>query len=138
MNCEPFRCLVRRPGEYAGSAVVTADRTLFDQFLFESARPDGPVVHGLRHCTAALREGNADALMIGAEALGDRSVWVGGTRRDQVAEVSAALRALGMPPNRQRADEALPMAALAVGAEVLVAPDDLPLVDGLGLLLSHP
>lgn len=114
------------------------DRTVFDQFMFESARPEGPVVQGLLPCTAALREGNVDALVITDGALCDRSVWVGGTYRDQVADDDADLRAVGMPVNRQRADEALPMAALAVGAVMLIASADLPLTDGVGVLLRHP
>jgi hypothetical protein len=113
------------------------DRTVFDQFLFESARPEGPVAQGLGRCAAALRDGNADALVVADDILGERSVWVGGTHRDQVAEDEAELRALGMPVNRQRADEALPMAALTVGAEVLIATGGLPLVDGVGVLLRH-
>ncbi|GAB1511596.1 hypothetical protein [Actinophytocola sp. KF-1] len=114
------------------------DRTVFDQFMFESARPEGPVVQGVGPCAAALRAGNADALVVAEGALSDRAVWVGGTHRDQVAEDEAELRALGMPVDHQRADEALPMAALAVGADVLVAPADLPLTDGVGVLLRHP
>ncbi|MFC4852034.1 hypothetical protein [Actinophytocola glycyrrhizae] len=113
-------------------------RVLFDQFLFESSRPDGPVVQGLGHCAAALRDGNADAVVLVEGVLGGESVWVGGTHRDQVAQECAELRALGMPANRQRADEALPMAALKVDAELLVGPADLPLADGVGVLLRHP
>ncbi|MFI7677537.1 hypothetical protein [Actinophytocola sp. NPDC049390] len=116
----------------------SGDRTVFDQFMFESARPEGPVVQGVGRCAAALRAGNADALVIVEGALRDRAVWVGGTHRDQVAEEEADLRALGMPVDHQRADEALPMAALVVGADVLVAPEDLPLTDGVGVLLRHP
>ncbi len=114
------------------------DRTVFDQFMFESARPEGPVVQGVGPCAAALRAGNADALVVAEGALCDRAVWVGGPHRDQVAEDEADLRALGMPVDHQRADEALPMAALVVGADVLVAPADLPLTDGVGVLLRHP
>ncbi len=126
-------------GGAAEDAVRDAeDRTVFDQFLFESARPEGPVVQGVGPCAAALREGNADALVVTEGALCDRSVWVGGTHRDQVAEDEADLRALGMPVDHQRADEALPMAALVVGADVMVAPADLPLTDGVGVLLRHP
>jgi hypothetical protein len=122
----------------AGSSVDAPDRTMFDQFLFESSRPEGPVLQGIPRCTAALRDHNADALVIAEGALADRTVWVGGTRRDQVAEDHADLRAVGMPASCQRADEALPMAALAVGADVLVAEGGLDLDDGIGVLLSHP
>jgi hypothetical protein len=113
-------------------------RTLFDQFMFESARPEGPVVQGLRQCAAALRNHNVDALVLTEGALADRTVWVGGTHRDLVSEAEGDLRALGMAVNCQRADEALPMAALSVDAEVLVASADLPLTDGVGVLLRHP
>ena len=115
-----------------------ADRTLFDQFMFESARPEGPVVQGVAQCAAALRNHNADALVVTEGALADRTVWVGGTHRDLVAEDEGDLRALGMAVNCQRADEALPMAAFTVDADVLVAPADLPLTDGVGVLLRHP
>jgi len=131
---EPAVALVNADG---ASDPVPSERSFFDQFLFEFSRPDGPAVDGLRACTEMLRDGNVDALVIAPEQLGDRTVWVGGTHRDQVSEASA-LRATGLAINRQRADEALPMAALAIGAEVVVAPDDLPLTDGVGVLLRHP
>jgi hypothetical protein len=130
---------VREPAAALVSAGGAAppERCVFDQFLFEFARPDGPAVDGLRVCTEMLRDGNVDALVIAPGQLGDRTVWVGGTHRDQVA-ADPALRAAGLAVNRQRADEALPMAALAIGAEIVVAPDDLPLADGVGVLLRHP
>lgn len=122
----------------AGAAGVAPSRTMFDQFVFEFARPDGPAVQGLRHSAKALRDHNADALVITGNALTDRTVWVAGTHRDQVAVDAAELRAVGMPSNHQRADEALPMAALAIGADLVVAEADIPLVDGIGVLLRHP
>ena len=96
------------------------------------------MVQGLRQCANALRNHNADALVLTEDALADRLVWVGGTHRDQVAEEAAELRALGMPSTSERADEALPMAALTVRAEVLVTTADLPLTDEVGVLLRHP
>jgi hypothetical protein len=134
----PEAVLVAATGASADDVAAAADRTVFDQFLFESSRPEGPVVQGVAQCTAALREGNADALVVAEDALADRAVWVGGTRRDQVADDHADLRAVGMPASRQRADEALPMAALTIGADVLMAAGDLSLVDGVGVLLRHP
>jgi hypothetical protein len=112
-------------------------RAVFDQFVFESSRPEGLVVSGLARCAAALSAGNADALVVRPGLIGDRTVWVGGTHRDEVAATPETSRAAGLPPNPQRADEALPIAALAVGAEVLVT-EDLPLTDGVGVLLKHP
>ncbi|MBB4909139.1 hypothetical protein [Actinophytocola algeriensis] len=131
----PSAALVAAGG--ADSGPDPADRTMFDQFLFESSRPEGPVVQGVARCAAALRDHNADALVIAEGALADRTVWVGGTHRDQVTDDHADLRAVGMPASCQRADEALPMAALAIGADILVA-EDVSLVDGIGVLLSHP
>jgi hypothetical protein len=136
---EPAGALVSTGGVGIDIGVDEAarGRSFFDQFLFEFSRPDGPAVDGLRACTETLRDHNADALIIAPGQLGDRTVWVGGTRHDQVAE-DPALRGTGLPVSQQRADEALPMAALAVGAEVLIAPDDLPMTDGVGVLLRHP
>ena len=122
----------------AGAPGPAPGRPMFDQFVFECSRPDGPVVQGLPDCVAALRDHNADALVVTENALADRAVWVGGTHRDQVAVDSADLRAVGMPANHQRADEAVPMAALAIGADLVVAEAGLPLVDGIGVLLRHP
>lgn len=127
----------RAHGSTAGGRATT-DRALFDQFLFEAARPGSPVVQGVRLCAEALRNHNAEALVMAEGALADRTVWVAGTHRDHVAGEAAELRALGMPSNSERADEAFPMAALAVHAEVLVATADISLTDGVGVLLRHP
>ena len=102
-------------------------RELFDRFLAGH-------VEGLAACAAALSARQVAALVVQPDLLGDRQVWVGGTHRDEVYADSATPRAAGLPPNRQRADEALPMAALAAGAEVLVS-DDVTLADGVGVLL---
>lgn len=102
-------------------------RATFERFL---ASP----VHGLSRCAALVSAGRVSALVVDAEAVRGRLVWVGGTRRDQVSTDPATPRALGLAPNRQRADEALPMAALTCGADVLVA-DGVGLTDGVGVLL---
>jgi hypothetical protein len=120
-----------------GAGGSDPDRTVFDQFVFESSRPEGLAVDGLERCAAMLSAGNADALVVRVDQLGDRTVWVGGTHRAEVAADNVTLRAAGLPPNPQRADEALPMAALTVGAEIFVT-DELPLTDGVGVLLRHP
>ncbi|HEX6351961.1 hypothetical protein [Actinophytocola sp.] len=112
-------------------------RAVFDQFVIESARPEGLVVDGLARCAATVSAGDAEALVVRLDLIGDRAVWVGGTHRDEVAADPETTRAAGLPPNPQRADEALPMAALAIGAEVLVT-EDLPLADGVGVLLRNP
>lgn len=103
-------------------------RTSFDRFL---ASP----VDGLARCAELLSAGRVAALVMDPEALRTRMVWVGGTHRDQVAADPATPRAAGLPPNRQRADEALPMAALVRGAEILVT-EEVSLTDGVGVVLG--
>lgn len=120
--------LAPRLGVHALVGGPDRGRASFDRFL---ASP----VDGLARCASLLSAGRVEALVVDADAVRDRVVWVGGTHRDQVAADPATPRAAGLPPNRQRADEALPMAALASGAEILVA-DDVPLADGVGVLLG--
>lgn len=138
------RELVRGPGPVtsvylpsAAAGAVPADESAYDQFLFEIARPGGLAVDGLPLCTRSLRAGNVDMLVISVERLGDATVWVAGGRWDLV-DADASLRGLGMPINAWRADEALPMAALTIGASVVVTAHPLPLADGVGVLLRRP
>jgi len=119
--------LAPRLGVHALVGGPDPGRHVFDRFL---ASP----VEGLARCASLLSAGRVEALVVDADALRDRMVWVGGTHRDQVAADPATSRAAGLRPNRQRADEALPMAALTAGASVLVA-DGVPLVDGVGVVL---
>jgi len=121
----------------AGPPVPDAERSAYDQFLFEIARPGGLAADGLQRCARSLREGNVDALVISVEQLGDAMVWVAGGRWDLVS-ADTSLRGMGLPITSRRADEALPMAALAVGAGVVVTADPLPLADGVGVLLRRP
>ena len=114
-----------------------AYRSAYDQFVFEASRPGGLAVDGLPHCTRSLRDGNADALVIEVGRLGDQRVWVGGDQWDLLS-TDDSLRGMGVPITHERADEALPMAALAAGAEVIVTTEELPLADGIGVLLRHP
>lgn len=123
------------PAGAAGAA--EADRSAYDQFVFEAARPGGLAVDGLAQCAKSLNERNADALIIEVDRLADQVVWVGGPQWDLVS-TDESLRGLGVPITRERADEALPMAAFAAGAEVIVTSDPLPLADGVGVLLRHP
>jgi hypothetical protein len=104
-----------------------------------SAQPDenGLVkrVQGLQECVAALREANVDTLLVTEPEIHDLTVWLG-SPRNQVAVREDELRGLGMPRiTRHRADEALPMAALAVGADIQLIDDHLD--DGVGALIRH-
>jgi hypothetical protein len=92
-------------------------------------------VEGLPESLAALREANAETLLVAEPRIHDVKVWVG-SDPSQVAAREEELRGLGMPSiTEYRADEALPLAALAVGAEILMTQDEL--ADGVGVLLRH-
>jgi hypothetical protein len=92
-------------------------------------------VQGLRNTVAALREANVETLLVTEPEIHEQTVWAG-TEPSQVAVREEELRGLGMPSiSRRRADEALPFAALAVGADVLVTDDHL--ADGVGVLTRH-
>jgi hypothetical protein len=110
-------------------------RDLVDRFTAELSREDGLAVQGLAATTAALREANVDTLMITDIAIGERTVWVG-SQPNLVAIDRSELHTLGASGRAEvRADEALPAAAIAVGADVLT--DGKPLTDGVGALLRH-
>jgi hypothetical protein len=84
----------------------------------------------------ALRMANADALLLSESTFhAERPVWVG-PESHLVAARERDLKYLGFRDVlRLRADEALPVAAIAVGADVLVTGDQL--ADGVGVLLRH-
>jgi hypothetical protein len=90
---------------------------------------------GLPTAVAALREANVATLLLVPARLQDSTVWMG-SEPGQVSVREEELRGLGMPSiTRHRADEALPWAALAVGADIVTVDDDL--ADGVGVLLRH-
>jgi hypothetical protein len=92
-------------------------------------------VQGLQETVAALRAANAETVLVNEPRIHDLTVWAG-TEPNQVSVHEQELRGLGMPSITQhRADEALPLAALAVGGNVLVTNDELK--DGVGVLLRH-
>ncbi|MBF6496611.1 Vms1/Ankzf1 family peptidyl-tRNA hydrolase [Nocardia cyriacigeorgica] len=104
-----------------------------ERLTAERARDDGLAVAGLADTVAALRMANVAQLLIEAPSSARHSVWVGADpaqvslRRDELDSASA---------EQCPADAALPVAALAVGAEV-VAVDGAGLPDGVAALLRH-
>jgi hypothetical protein len=116
---------------------VTRTPSAYDQFAFEIARPGGLAVDGLSRCARALRTGNADLLVLVPDRVGDRVVWIADGRYDLVS-AEPDLRGQGLPVRSRRADEALPMAAVVRDVAVVLAPDPLPLADGVGVLLRTP
>ncbi|WP_019928480.1 hypothetical protein [Nocardia sp. BMG111209] len=107
-------------------------RALADLFDSELHRPDGLAEEGVSGISAALRAANVDTLLVDAAALGDRTVRVG---RDPT-QVRPADRAHDHTWQR-RADEALPLAALAARAEVVTCTGGYAPADGVGALLRH-
>ncbi|MEV4316080.1 Vms1/Ankzf1 family peptidyl-tRNA hydrolase [Actinocrispum sp. NPDC049592] len=101
----------------------------------ESRRGGQLYVHGLKDTLNALSMANVDALLISEAFDGERPIWLG-PQRNVVALSEAELIDLGMTEVQQaRADEALPVAALAVDADII--PVGEPLDDGIGALLRH-
>ena len=108
---------------------------IVQRFHTEKGRRSGLATEGLASVCAALREGDVDTLIVGD--LKDATV-VTGMDRTTVAPDADALSELGEAVYRVvRADEALPFAAIAIGAS-LVRPDgDIAPVDGIAALLRY-
>ncbi|WP_018681180.1 hypothetical protein [Actinokineospora enzanensis] len=93
-------------------------------------------VDGLAAATAALREANARGVLLGPDLAGN--AWVSPSSPDQVAAESDALRGLGLSDFTELpADECLPAAAVAVGADLVAVRHEVPLSGGVGVLLRH-
>jgi hypothetical protein len=106
-----------------------------DRYTSEKGRGSGLAAEGLSAVCAALREGCVDTLIVGA--LGDATV-VTGENRCTVAPNADVLSELGEAPDRVvRADEALPFAAVAVGASLISIGDCLAPADGVAALLRY-
>ncbi|WP_432854993.1 Vms1/Ankzf1 family peptidyl-tRNA hydrolase [Amycolatopsis sp. CA-161197] len=102
----------------------------------ELGRGSGLAVGGLEAVTGALAEANVATLLVGDP--GNAEVLTG-PEPAQVGVTESRLAALGVPdPTRHRADEALPFAAVAVGADVVVMDERIDLPDGFAALLRHP
>jgi hypothetical protein len=106
---------------------------VLDQFREQLAADRGLAVQGLIDATAALREHNAEALVIGD--VGDTTLWYGENPRS-VARTEEELRALGVEHAVEaRADEVLPDFAFRIDADVVSANEQL--MDGVGVLRRH-
>jgi release factor family 2 len=116
----------RRSAEITGIA---------ERFESEKGRGSGLAAEGLAAVCAALRDGNVDTLIVGE--LGDGTV-VTGEALTTVAPDADALSELGEPVVRvARADEALPFTAIAIGASLVRADNQMTPADGAGALLRY-
>jgi hypothetical protein len=106
-----------------------------DRFEAEIGRGSGLAAQGLAAVCAALRDGDVETLIVGE--MGDTTV-VTGQALTAVAPDADALSDFGEPVQRvARADEALPFAAIAVGAALVRADSRITLADGVGALLRY-
>jgi hypothetical protein len=106
---------------------------VLERFRAEMQRPEGLAVQGLEAVTAALVEGNVETLLISDPR--DATV-VTGAAPTQICVTEPELRALGASQSHERrADEAVPVAAIAVGADLLYVDSDL--TEGFGAILRH-
>ncbi len=106
-----------------------------DRFEAEIGRGSGLAAEGLAAVCAALGDGDVDTLIVGE--LGDATV-VTGEAPTTVAADADALSDYGEPVQRvARADEALPFAAIAVGASLVRANHRTAPADGIGALLRY-
>ncbi|WP_024804604.1 Vms1/Ankzf1 family peptidyl-tRNA hydrolase [Nocardia sp. BMG51109] len=117
--------ILREETELRRGAVVE----LFGQ---EQGRMHGLAAQGLAATTAALREANADTLIVAPDALGDRVVCAD----PDPTQVMPAEMAPPRAPSR-RADEALPLAALAARADIVITGPEHAPAEGVGALLRH-
>jgi len=102
---------------------------------FAAGRGTGMAVEGLADVTAALRDGAVDTLIIGA--LGDATV-VADTDLAMIAPSADTLSDLGGAPARVlRADEALPLLAVATAAGLVCTDGQLSPTDGIGAVLRY-
>jgi hypothetical protein len=106
-----------------------------DRFEAEIGRGSGLAAEGLAAVCAALRDGDVGTLIVGE--LGDATVLTG-KALTTVAPDADVLSELGEPVERvARADEALPLATIAVGASLARADNRIAPADGVGALLRY-
>ncbi|HEY4460588.1 MAG TPA: hypothetical protein VGN81_40185 [Pseudonocardiaceae bacterium] len=109
-----------------------ADDALLERL--QIGRAHGRACEGLGDVTTALRAGAVDTILVTDPTLASRTVWLG-EDRSQIAISADVLREAGEQPVERRSDEAVPAAALATSAEVLVLTGAATATDGLAALL---
>lgn len=128
--------LDRRIHELLAGRQLAALDDVAERFRAERGRGSGLAVGGLEGVTAALSEANAATVLVGEPA--DATVLTG-HEPTQIGLDKPRLDALGVSsPSEQQADEAIPFAAIAVGADVVIMDERLDLPDGFAALLRHP
>lgn len=118
-----------------GLGIVAADDAVLQRFRAELDRAAGLATEGITGVCAALREGAVETLVIGD--LGDSTVLVGDSP-PAVAPDATVLSELGSKSaSTARADEALPLAAIAIDADLVSVGGAAALRDGIGAVLRY-
>ncbi|MFI5539546.1 hypothetical protein ACIA5H_24485 [Nocardia sp. NPDC051900] len=105
-------------------------RRVLERFAAEIERPDGLAVAGLAATTSVLRAATVERLLLDRGVLGDRLVLAGSAPNPLIGPATN-----GSAGEMRRADEALPVAALAIGAEIVLVDAVAALHDGVGAVL---
>ncbi|MTD58818.1 Rv2629 family ribosome hibernation factor [Amycolatopsis pithecellobii] len=120
-------------GELAAAEKQRRLDEVLERFRGALGREDGLAGQGLEAVTNALLEGNVETLLVSDP--GEETVWTGESPA-RVAVSEPELRALGeTEAHENRADEALPAAAIVVGADLVHV--DSELQEGFGAILRH-
>ena len=100
---------------------------------FNAGRESGVAVDGLDAVCAALRSGSVDTLLI--DDLGDATVLVGDEPTSVATDVGQLSEFGSSRSEVRRADEALPFAALATGAQLVCTDERIEPANGCAALL---
>ncbi len=136
-------------GRTAGTDPAEVDREIADEFTrrrnavvsdaaerYAAGHGTGRALDGLADVTAALRDGAVDTLIIGH--VGGATVVADHDQLLLAGPDAETVSALGGSPDRVLpADEALPLLAVATGAAMVPAAENLTLTDGVGAVLRY-
>jgi hypothetical protein len=107
------------------------------RFDAELGRDSGMAAEGVPNVCAALRAGAVETLIIGD--IGDATVLAGDDLAATVAPNADVLSELGSPPTQTlRADEALPLVAVSIGAALVCTDERITPAEGIGAVLRYP
>ncbi|MGW3045694.1 baeRF2 domain-containing protein [Kitasatospora sp. NPDC001159] len=137
-DAEPERALLEDELDFLFRGRLSArDQASVERFLACRARGSG--AEGLADTVAALRRGQAEAVLINDPFDLHQRLWVGLAPK-QIGLTQDELRGLGVESSwEEPADAALIRAIVGTSAELIVIRrDELPLPDGLGTLLRYP
>ena len=143
----PLPIAVRRGGYDFEEIQWALDTTMLQQrrsamdtaaarFIAELGRGSGLAVEGLGAVCAALRQGVVDTMIIGD--IDDATVVADAGVTTIAPDAEALLDQGAVPAKTLRADEALPLLAISVGASVVRTDERIAPVDGVGAMLRYP